>query len=692
MIHPQRSRRIPPTRLANALLLAAAASSATISGCTSAIDRTAADPGSARYSDSLVARPVLQVSYGTGAAQTFTVAQGVREYPRVDAPGPAASDTAVVPATTTPTTAPANPNAADISIPASQPDAATTNSVDNTMPSYIPTTQGNDTGLAAVTLHQPENAFHLSLQDAIHRALHNALDIKVQSYNPGINESKLVQQEAVFDPTFFADSNWTNTNEPSGSFVANPGNTANRTLPPVFQLGSSFQDGTFWQNDIGVRKLLSSGANVSVSTGFTYRNLTNASITGFPPGQSIAPLLNATIAQPLLRGFGSDVTEANIYIAQRDQRISLEQFRRQVITTIDTVEEDYHNLILARTSVAIGEQLLLATEDTEKRVSDRITVDADQISISQAQAAVAQRRAELVRERIDLRTASDKLKQDLNDPEINVRDNALIDPSDRPIAEPVVFNVADSIETALRQRTELQEDRLKLEQSDITITVARNDLLPKLDLTASVQSNGLSNEWDSAFGSVVNPGQFIDYSAGIRLEFPLGNRQAEAEVRQRELERNQVLTQTVDDAQKIVIEVKKQLRELMGSYTELREREDSRILAAKELQAITRKEEIVALTPEFLQLKLDSQGPPRRRRTGPHPGHRQLQPRPRPPRSRQGHAPRIRPRLSRSQPHLSPRRRQQQNALHGQNRKLHQIVEPTPPSANLGPHRRENPK
>ena len=67
------------------------------------------------------------------------------------------------------------------------------------------------------------------------------------------------------------------------------------------------------------------------------------------------------------------------------------------------------------------------------------------------------------------------------------------------------------------------------------------------------------------------------------------------------------MTQTVADAQKIVTEVRKQLRELMGSFTELSQREASRILAAQELQAITRKEEIVALTPEFLQLKLDSQ-------------------------------------------------------------------------------------
>ncbi|MGN6368677.1 MAG: TolC family protein [Phycisphaerae bacterium] len=609
MTQIQRSRRSRSPRLANALLLAAVTSAAAIAGCSSAIDRETADPGSARYSDSLVARAILQGSYGAGAAQTFTVAQGVREYPRVDAPGPGASDTAVVPATTT---APASPNAADITIPATRPDsagAAPANSVDNSnMPTYIPTTQANDIGLSAVTLHQPENVFHLSLQDAIHRALRNALDIKVQSYSPGINESKIIQQEAAFDPVFFANSNWTNTNEPAGSFVANPGNTANNTLPPVFQLGRSFQDGTLWSNDVGVRKLLSSGANVSVSAGFTYRDLNNSAGTGFPNGQTVAPNINATIEQPLLRGFGSNVTEANIYIAQRDQRISLEQFRRQVITTIDTVEEDYHNLVLARTNVAIGEQLLVATEDTEKRVSERAIVDADQISISQARAAVEQRRAELVRFRIDLRAASDKLKQDLNDPEINVSDNALIDPSDRPIAEPIVFNVADAIETALRQRTELQEDRLKLEQSDITLTVARNDLLPRLDLTASVQANGLNNEWDQAFASTVAPNQYIDYSAGIRLEFPLGNRQAEAEVRQRQLERNQLLTQTVADAQRIVIEVKKQLRELLGSYQELTVRETARILAAQELQAITRKEEIVALTPEFLQLKLDSQG------------------------------------------------------------------------------------
>ncbi|HUO07296.1 MAG TPA: TolC family protein [Phycisphaerae bacterium] len=608
MQHSTRPPRSCSRRLANSLLLAAVASSTLLAGCNSAIDHESADRGSARYSDSLVARAILQGTYGADAAQTFTVAQGVREYPRVDSPGPTTSDNAVVPATTTApanltnTTLPPTTQAVELN-----PNGTTAFNDISSQPYGSASTQANQVGLAAVTLNAPENLFKLSLQDAIARSLKNTLDIKVQAYNPAISESKVIQQEAFFDPTFFANSNWTNNDEPGATVIDNPANTANHTLPQVFRVGPGFNNGQTWVNDAGIRKVLPTGANVSVSSGFTFRDLTTGAGTGYPNGQSIAANIAANITQPLLRGFGTDVNESQIYLAQRDQRISLEQFRAQVINTVDTVEEDYHNLILARTTVDIEEQLLAATEETERRVSDRISVDADQISISQAQAAVEQRRAELVRGRIDLRNASDKLKQDLNDPEIDIRNNALIDPSDRPIAEPVVFNVADSIETALRQRPELQEDRLKLEQFDIQIKVARNTLLPQLDLTASVQTNGLSNEFDAAFAATVSPGHYLDYGAGISLQIPLGNRQAEALLRQHQLEREQQMTTTVDDAQKIVRDVKNQLRELLGSYQEVQQRERARILAAKELQAITRKEEIVALTPEFLQLKLDSQ-------------------------------------------------------------------------------------
>jgi outer membrane protein TolC len=594
----QRPRRFFSATLANAMLVGAVASAALLTACESAVDRGAADRGSASYNESILARSILQNTYHGDTMQDPTIAQGVRELPRVDSAGPAATtDAAVAPATvsvtaTTNADSPATAPDSAVPVPASQPvvagdaplpsDPLAAEDLGNT------SEQANQAGLSAATLNAPEKVVNLSLQDAIARTLKNALDIKAQAYDPGIKEALEIQQEALFDPVIFGSAQLTDTDEPQTQQVFN---------------STYFTTDT---NQIGIRKLLPDGGTAQVSSGVTYYSA-NPAISGSLFGHYYEPNLNATFTQPLLRGFGTGVTEANLYLAQRDHRISLETFRRQVITSVSNVEEAYQNLVLARTTVDIQEQLLAATEDTYKRVHDRILVDADQISVNQAIAAVEQRRAELISDRIQLRASSDELKRLINDPELNITENMLINPSDKPVSEPIVFSTAESIETALHERTELQEDRIKLEKADIILSVAKNDLLPKLDLTASIQTTGLGGDLDAAFGSTVTPGQHIDYNAGVRLEIPIGNRNAEGEVRQRKLERNQLLTQTVKDAQDIVADVKKQLRELLGRYQELQSRERSRISAAKELKAITDKEKIVALTPEFLQLKLDAQ-------------------------------------------------------------------------------------
>ena len=116
------------------------------------------------------------------------------------------------------------------------------------------------------------------------------------------------------------------------------------------------------------------------------------------------------------------------------------------------VEEAYHNLVLARTTVDIQQRLLLATEDTYKRMHDRILVDADQISVNQEIAAVEQRQAELINDRIQLRAASDNLKVLMNDPEISINENALINPTDKPIVPLLGHLVGGSRATAFAAR------------------------------------------------------------------------------------------------------------------------------------------------------------------------------------------------------------------------------------------------
>jgi outer membrane protein TolC len=563
------------SRFVSRFLLACAVSTVGfvgMTGCSSAMAE-GTERETSNYTDMLIAKSIVDGSYGSISAEPTRVA-GVKEMTRVDEPGPVTSpDGPVIPAAVPGTDPAVVPPAAG---PATETQPASTRPI--------------DVGLMATRLNEAEPVFNLSLQEAVARALKNSLAIKVEGYNPAIREALTIQAEAVFDPIVFAQMQYQRVDEP----VLIPGSGLN---------------GHTLQSQLGIRQLLPTGATAELSAGNTFRDLDRDGFNSATLRSSNTANLNFTVTQPLLRGFGADVTNANIFLAQRDVKASQAVFKRQVITTVADVEAAYHNLVLGRTVVDIQERLLVATEATAKRVWDRRFIDADAISIAQSRAAVEARRAELIRARVNLRNQSDTLKALMNDPETNIRDNTLINPTDRPTTEPVYVSTAAAIETALRQRTELQEQRYNIEKTNIIVQVAKNDLLPKLDLTLSAQSNGLDRRFDQAFESTVSPGQYINFTAGFRLEFAIGNREKEAEWKRRRLERSQAMTQFLRIAQTVVQDVKVQLRDMLSSQIEIQAREAARIRAAQELEAITQKEDggIVALTPEFLQLKLDSQ-------------------------------------------------------------------------------------
>jgi outer membrane protein len=161
--------------------------------------------------------------------------------------------------------------------------------------------------------------------------------------------------------------------------------------------------------------------------------------------------------------------------------------------------------------------------------------------------------------------------------------------------------------TGMRQRPEMQQVRLQLERADIILKVAKNDLLPKVNLTLALQSNGMDGGMASAYGKSVDPAGFIDTTVGISFEFPLGNRGAEAALARRLNERRQLIDNMELNAQKVAQDIKAQLREVFKNFDVIEYRERVRIAAADEFQGIVDLENIRTRSPEFLQLKLDSQ-------------------------------------------------------------------------------------
>ena len=395
----------PACNRATASLLIAAASLG-LPACQSALSRNDTASDSDKYYQSLVVREIIRGTYGEkalagGAAPTLI--GGVREFVPVDSEGPGS-----------PTNYPE---------PATNPSIATASLI----------------GRPSATLHSDEPVLGLSLQDAIARTVQHSLAIKVEAYNPALKQSLVIEADAnTFDPVAFGQSQWSLNDDP--------------------QLSTSFSNGTTWANNFGVRKVLPIGTQVQASAGFTQRDIA-VPASSLPPTlkSSYTANFNLQLKQPLLRGFGEDVNQASIYLAERDLPISQSEFKQRVMSTVADVEDAYQNLVLARTNVEVLERLVVASEQTYKDVYARKDIDATTASINQALSALESRRADLHSAQKVYRNASDRIKTLINDPDMDIDSNVLINPTDRPIIAAVSYNTLDCIETALRQRPEMQQ-------------------------------------------------------------------------------------------------------------------------------------------------------------------------------------------------------------------------------------------
>jgi outer membrane protein TolC len=98
-------------------------------------------------------------------------------------------------------------------------------------------------------------------------------------------------------------------------------------------------------------------------------------------------------------------------------------------------------------------------------------------------------------------------------------------------------DIDDRLALAVRERPELNEARLRLEQQRLETIVTRNGLLPRLDFFIFLGKTGFDNTLDGSFRQL--DGSTYDLTAGLEFSYPLGNRAAEGRDRAARLSRRQ---------------------------------------------------------------------------------------------------------------------------------------------------------
>jgi outer membrane protein len=433
----------------------------------------------------------------------------------------------------------------------------------------------------------------IDLRTAIQRTVVNNLDVRVSSFQPGIDEARVTEAEGRFDPTLFANVGL--TRDRSANFTNSFGNESN-----------------LWSStaEAGIRQLLSSGGEITLKG--TY-NFFNSGRVGLSPGAGAFYVseFSLELNQPLLRDFGNSINAARIEINRNNQQISVLDFRNTLEEQLARVEQVYWQLVQAQKEVEINQELLQRTIDTAVILSLRKNQDVTRVQLAQAQFSISQRRASLVRARSRVTDLSYQLKRLINDPTLPVGGPDLLLPATPAVQDQVIYSPALTITDAVQFRTEIGQQQLRVDSALIALNVAKNNLLPRLDLVARGTWQNVNT--DNALSAIGGNLDFADSWQGVgslqvQFEYPIGNRAARSIEKRAKLQYSQAEVQYQALVNQVVEETARAYNELETTYREISSQRQARYDAAEALRALqVREDNNEPLTPQFVDQKLRQQ-------------------------------------------------------------------------------------
>lgn len=235
-----------------------------------------------------------------------------------------------------------------------------------------------------------------------------------------------------------------------------------------------------------------------------------------------------TLTQALLKGGSPSANLARIQQAQADTLATQYQLRGFTQTLVAQIESLYWDYYLFKRQLEILEESVRLSEQQLHEIEERVAVG--QIAETQLPAP----RAELALRRqalIDARSTFEKLRlrflQQLN-PQSAEGWQRMIEIVDVPtLPAPFTGKVEDHVQLALRHRPDLNEARMQLRSGEFQVVQTRNGLLPALNVFMTLGGSGYAGSFSDSVDNL-SEGEYWDAGVGLRLDFPVRNRQSRA--------------------------------------------------------------------------------------------------------------------------------------------------------------------
>jgi outer membrane protein len=311
-----------------------------------------------------------------------------------------------------------------------------------------------------------------------------------------------------------------------------------------------------------LRRQFSHGGNVGITV--SGKRLTARTYFGLPPqaypfGPAYAASVKLDATQPLLRGFGNAVGEANLHQARAQAVQSAATYHRITSDSLAAVLKAYWELAYATQALQIQSESLrlaqLQRDEAQTRVETgaiaAVELTSFETRIAQLEADKNDAAVEVDRRRIELERLC----------AVDTHDARIETPPEQPAPELAPY--AELHSTALARSPSVRELRAAVSLADAQAEIAGDALRPALNVNAYLQAQGLNNKDPGPAVSQIGEMSALSAHVGLRYETSVDSTERRMQVAQARL--------TVSASRKRAESAERQLdADLRRSYTEAR--------------------------------------------------------------------------------------------------------------------------
>lgn len=375
--------------------------------------------------------------------------------------------------------------------------------------------------------------YKLSIEETTQMALVNNFDIQLAKYDTWIARTDKNVAESIYDTIFEAEVEYRNNQRKQTSTI----------------LGNKIIDNDY---NVGLSKKLPTGTTISLDLE-NNRNFNNATFVS--ASLTHDSTFGVTIEQELGKNFFG--------IQDRgDVKITLIDIENTEYTTLDKIENSiaevqkaYWGLILVIEKVKIEEEMVAKAKKLydlhQEKLKDGLVEIPEAIA---SQANYKTRKNALILARNQVRAKGNVLRLLLN-----IEDDVDIEPTEDFSLPSGNQELLEALKKAFEYRQDYKKAHNEITSKDIELTMKRNNLWPEINLTATLERNGLGDHFKHAVTQITdedNPNFF----AGLSVTFPIENREAKGELKVAELEKAKALLELKLLEREIAIDVKDQVR------------------------------------------------------------------------------------------------------------------------------------